>query len=91
MKRSSFQIIAIVSLLALGTLTVTPFLPKADANCDYYTEEYCDSAKAYYVYKAALAIVICYENPGSDACEAAKQSAANAKQWADWVCEHADS
>ena len=51
MKMSLFQIIAIVCLLAVGFLTVTPFLPKADANCNYYSESMCDSAVEYFVKK----------------------------------------
>ncbi len=88
MKRSLFQIIAIVCLLAVGFLTVTPFVPKADADCNYYSESMCDGAVAYFVQKLNYAISVCPD--GSD-CAEATQSAFNAKQWAEWVCKHADS
>ncbi len=91
MKRSLFQIIAIVCILATGFLTVTSFVPKADADCNYYSESMCDEALAYLEYKINEAIRICNENPGSDACDKATLSAHHARQWASWVCQHADS
>ena len=92
MKMSLFQIIAIVCFLAVGFLTVTPFLPKADASCNYYPESMCDSALEYLTKKINDAIEIRNENgQDSDECKAAKQSAHHAREWASWVCAHADS
>lgn len=93
MERYLFRMAAVMCLLAVGFLTVTPFFPKADANCNYYPESMCESAVEYFVKKLNYAIRIC---PGSNdaqitACEKATQSAYNAKVWAEWVCEHADS
>ena len=64
MKMSLFQIIAIGCLLAVGTLTVTPFLPKADASCNYFTEKECDDAWAYYAQKLVTAVLVCYISGG---------------------------
>ena len=36
MKLSMFQVIAIVCILAVSFLTVTPFFPKTYADCNYY-------------------------------------------------------
>lgn len=92
MKRSMCQMIAIVCILAVGFLTVTPFLPKADADCNYYSESMCDGAVAYFVEKLNEAISICNQHgQGSSECQSATQTAYNAKQWAEWVCAHADS
>ena len=92
MKLSLFQIIAIVCILAVGFLTVTPFLQEADASCGYYSESYCDSAVDYFVQKLNEAISTCNQHgQGSSECDSATQTAYNAKQWAEWVCAHADS
>lgn len=92
MKFSSLQMIAIVCIIAVGFLTVSPFLPRADASCDYYSESYCESAAEYFVEKLNDAIRICNQHgQGSSECKSATQTAYNAKQWAEWVCAHADS
>ena len=90
MKRSLNQMISIACLLAVGFLTVTPFLPKADADCDYYSAEMCDSATDYYWEKANYAIYVCFWG-SEEECNQAWQSAEHAGQWADWVCEHAET
>ena len=90
MKISLSQIIAIACILTIGFLSFTPFLPKVDADCDYYTHEYCLSAARYFLEKLREAIDI-REEYGADSEEykQARQSAFHAKQWAEWVCKHA--
>ena len=90
MKMSFSQIIAIACILTIGFLSVTPFLPKVDADCDYFTHEYCISAAEYFAEKLREAIAI-REEHGADSEEykQARQSAWHAKQWAEWVCKHA--
>lgn len=90
MKVSIRHIIAIVCLLTVGFLTVTPFLPKAEASCNYFTEQKCDEAQAYYVQKLVTAVLICY-SVGGAACTEANQDADAARVWSEWVCMHADS
>ena len=91
MKRFLFQIVAIACVLAVGSLTVTPFLPQTDASCNYYSEAMCEGAVAYFNEKTVEAVAKCMSNPYSDECQQAIQTAANAAQWVVWVCEHADS
>lgn len=88
MKMSLFQIIAIVCLLAVGFLTVTPFLPKADASCGYYSEDMCAGALKFMAEKATEALMACMGGMDSDECKQALQTLAHAAQWANWVCEH---
>ena len=89
MKLSMFQVIAIVCILAVSFLTVTPFLPKTDADCNYFSESMCEGAAEYASERLIYAVYTCWMG-GTD-CAQSMQTAANAMQWAAWVCEHADS
>lgn len=90
MKKSFCQMIAIVCILATGFLTVTPFLPKAEADCGWYSSGACEDAGVTCAVKINSANRVC---PGSNdaqitACEERTWDAYNACSWASWVCQH---
>ena len=90
MKRSLFQIIAIVCLFAVSGLTVTPFVPQADADCGWYSSGACEDAGVTCATKINSASRVC---PGSNdaqisACERRTQEAWDACSYASFICQH---
>lgn len=90
MKRSLCQMIAIACIFAVGFLTVTPFLPKADADCGNFSRGACEEAGVTCAIKINTASRGC---PGSNdaqitSCENRTQEAWDACSWASYVCRH---
>ena len=90
MKRPLCRMIAIVCILAVGLLTVTPFVPKTDADCGQYSKGACKEEGVTCAIKINSASRVC---PGSNdaqitACEQRTEEAWSACSWASYVCQH---
>ena len=90
MKMSLCQMIAIVCILAVGVLSMSPFPQRANASCDFYPIDECLIGQAYCYMKSDTAGRMC---PGSNdaqitACEDATEEAIIACYAASFVCYH---
>ena len=91
MKFSTLQLIAIVCMLSVGVLSMSPLHQKANASCDFYPIDECWYGQAYCDMKSATADRMCpgANDAGADACQEASEEAFIACVAAVFVCYHA--